>query len=66
MDEGELLAMAEALLFAAEGPLGQSRIGEILGVEDARARELIERLREKYDRHRHGIQLVKVAGGYEL
>lgn len=66
MGEDELLAATEALLFAAEGPLSENRIGEILGVEDSRAQEVVGRLREKYERHGHGIQLVKVAGGYEL
>jgi segregation and condensation protein B len=67
-----LAHVVESILFAAAAPVSLKRLVEILGASGGpkpTAKELqgaIERLRSHYAPRRRGIQLVDVAGGYQL
>ncbi len=62
----ELLAAVEGILFAASEPLSLERIAEILEVSREDALELVETLTGQYQAQHRGIQVVELAGGYQL
>ncbi len=56
------IAALECLLFMADRPLPAAEIAVILEVSPPAVRQLVEELAERY----LGLQIVEVAGGYEL
>lgn len=56
---------AEALLFVAEAPLTAREIAEAVGVPVYAVEEALERLGGRLH-HGSGLQLVRLAGGYQL
>jgi segregation and condensation protein B len=63
----EVRAVLEALVFASPDPLTPRRIGEVLtGVSKEAWRAALEELRADYAREGRGLQLVDVAGGYQI
>ncbi len=64
--EEELRAVIEAALFVAEDSLSGAEIAEILPVDGNRVLEVIEELKEEYEREGRGVQLVKLSGGYKM
>ncbi|GBD26496.1 Segregation and condensation protein B [bacterium HR30] len=63
----QLAAIIESLLFAAGSPVSFRRLVEVLGGPSAtEVREALELLRQDYAPGKRGIQLVEVAGGYQL
>ncbi len=66
MEMQELKAALEALLFVAEGPLPLGRLREVLECEEAAIREALEGLRAEYAGRSGGLQIVEVAGGFQL
>lgn len=63
----DLERSVESLLFAAQAPLSRGAIRQILeDVEQAQLGEVIQRLKETYNRPDRGIHLVEVAGGYQF
>jgi segregation and condensation protein B len=61
------LAALEALLFAAQEPLPLRRLTVRLGAKSARdVKRLLERLSGLYDQEPSALQIVEVAGGYQL
>jgi segregation and condensation protein B len=73
MEEGpalppqEIRAILEALVFASAHPVTPREIGQVLG---GVAKEIwldqMDRLKEEYAREGKGLQLVEVAGGYQI
>jgi len=66
-EERELRALLEALLFVSHEPLSAERLVMVLG--EAKKTEVVQalhQLRDELDRERRGVQLVEVAGGYQL
>lgn len=62
-----LASIVESLLFAAGSPVPFRRLVEVLaGPSAAEVREALELLRHDYAPGKRGIQLVEVAGGYQL
>ncbi len=60
-------SVIESLLFAAGSPVSFRRLLEVLaGPSVAEVREALELLRQDYAPGKRGIQLVEVAGGYQL
>lgn len=67
MEEHELTAVVESLLFVSGEPVSLEKLAEVLeGIEPDRIRESLERLRQIYDVPGRGLQIVEVAGGYEI
>lgn len=64
--EDEVLAAVECLLFVAAEPLSLERIAQIVELCSEDTRELVETLAHQYREQNRGIQLVEVAGGYQL
>lgn len=63
----DLRAVLEALVFASPEPLTPRQIGKVLqGVGRADWLSALEQLRADYDRPGRGLQLVEVAGGYQI
>ncbi len=62
----DIVAAAEALLFAADVPLELPRIAEVLEVSPAEARAVVEAVRERCEAPDRGLALVEVAGGFRL
>ncbi len=66
MDIHDLIPMAEALVFAADGPIKAERMAEALDVPLTDIREAIEALEVDYAERPRGFFLQEVAGGYQL
>jgi segregation and condensation protein B len=67
MEEHELTAVIEALLFVAGEPISLGRLAEVLeGADTDRIREALDTLRQNYDAAGRGLQIVEVAGGYQI
>ena len=65
--ERNLRAVLECLLFSTQEPLSIKRISKILDDAPTRIiRKMISGLIGEFEDGRHGIQIVKVAGGYQM
>jgi len=59
--------VVEAILFAADTPLGLSKIVSILGVGSARdVRKHINALNQRYEQHGAAFRIESIAGGYQM
>ncbi|BDG46657.1 MULTISPECIES: SMC-Scp complex subunit ScpB [Parageobacillus] len=67
MEMSEYKAIVEGLLFAAgdEG-LSLQQIAAVLEMEEEQARTIIHMLKDEYDKQKRGIQLVELAGVFQL
>jgi segregation and condensation protein B len=67
MEEHELTAVVEAVLFVSGEPMSLEDLSEVLeGTEPDRIRQALEHLRHNYDSAGRGLQIVEVAGGYQI
>ncbi len=67
MEDHEIKPIIEALLFISAEPILMDRLKDILvGVEKDRILEKISSLQEEYARSNRGMQIVEVAGGYQM
>jgi len=66
LDIHDLIPLAEALIFAADGPIKAERMAEALDVPLADISEAIEALEVDYAERPRGFFLQEVAGGYQL
>jgi segregation and condensation protein B len=67
MEEHELSAVIEALLFVSGEPIALDKLAQVLeGTDTDRIREALDRLRRGYDAAGRGLQIVEVAGGYQI
>lgn len=67
MEEHELAAVLEAVLFVSGEPMTLEDLSEVLeGIEPDRIRMGLARLRENYESPGRGLQIVEVAGGYQI
>jgi segregation and condensation protein B len=67
MDNIILQSNLEALLFVSDEPLNLKRLAEV--IEGASREELskaLDDLMQRYEEEKYGIQLVEIAGGYQL
>ncbi|HET9918078.1 MAG TPA: SMC-Scp complex subunit ScpB [Candidatus Binatia bacterium] len=67
MDREEVKSVLESLLFVADGPLTVQRCAEVLeGVDKETIHALLQELQCDLEAPSRGLQLVEVAGGYQL
>jgi len=67
MEDQEAKPIIEALLFVSPEPVSVERLQEVLeGMDRARIQSLLEIIANGYEQSGHGLQLVEVAGGYQL
>src|SRR6266581_3788095 len=63
----EIRAILEALIFASPQPITPREIGEVLGgVSRSAWQEALDELKADYARDVRGLQVVEVAGGYQI
>ena len=67
MEREEVKAILESLLFVADGPLTVQRCAEVVGGADKETiQALLRELQSDLEAPSRGLQLVEVAGGYQL
>ena len=66
MRQNEQLQILEALLFASPEPLNQTRMNNAFEADPPKLSDLIKKLRDKYEKEKHGFEVRKVAGGYQF
>lgn len=67
MEDHELKPILEALLFVSGDPISVERLREVIGDVDRRKIEaLLQELKDEYLQGNRGLQVVEVAGGYQL
>lgn len=67
MNDRELKRVVEALLFAADGPLGRDEIRAVLdGPGRAEIDRAVAALAEEYESEERALQVVEVAGGFQF
>lgn len=67
MEDAQLKALIESLIFVSETPLSLERIKEVLRDLNRRdLRRLLCELLEEYERSQRGFTLVEVAGGFQF
>lgn len=62
----EAAAVLDALIFVASKPVSTETLSRLTGYSARDIEELLLKLEKLYDKPGHGLQLVKVAGGYQL
>jgi len=62
----ERMSQIESLLFASSTPLKASEIAEVLGIDEATVVRLVNLVADRLREHRHGIQIIQVAGGFQM
>lgn len=67
MEDRELRSIIEALLFVSQEPITLERIMNIAEMGDrGRTLAAIKEIKEEYFKNGHGLQIVEVAGGYQM
>ncbi len=66
LEDVQLRAVLEALIYVAEEPLTMAQISSALRQPAERIRELLEQLVAEFDKPEHGITIREVAGGYKM
>ena len=66
MIEKKLLAIAEAVLFAAAEPIEHTRLSIVLGTDSEVTLEILDILKEKYELEESGLCLLKLGSKYQL
>jgi len=67
MDDLELKKIMETLLFITDEPLTAERISKICDIDDVKyINEKLEELKHNYDLEGRALQIMKVAGGWQM
>jgi segregation and condensation protein B len=67
MEMNEYKAIVEGLLFAAgDDGLSLQQIAAVLEIEEEQAQAIIHMLKEEYEQQQRGIQLIELAGVFQL
>jgi len=67
MEREDVKSIVESLLFVADGPQTLQRFAEVLeGVDKDTIQAILTELQAEWETQRRGVQLVEVAGGYQL
>jgi segregation and condensation protein B len=61
-----LASKLESLLFVADQPLSVRKLAEVLQVSSSQVSQALKQLQQDYKEENRGIQLLKIAGGYQL
>ncbi|MDX1931225.1 MAG: SMC-Scp complex subunit ScpB [Capsulimonadales bacterium] len=65
-DGAELTAILECLLFVAGEPLAPAELAKLTGTSEERLVEALTALRERYRLAGSGLQLIEIAGGWQM
>ncbi len=61
-----MLAIAEAVLFAAAEPIEHTRLSIVLGTDSEVTLEILDILKEKYEQEESGLCLLKLGSKYQI
>jgi len=64
--ENKMLAVAEAVLFAAAEPIEHTRLSIVLGTDSETTLELLDVLKERYEKEESGLCLLKLGSKYQI
>jgi len=59
-------SVLEAILFATDEPLPESKLAGIVETTGKQVRESIESLNARYEAHHHAFRIDQIAGGYQM
>ncbi len=62
----EILAAAEAILFACGSPVQREKLTDILNISNRELNEVIDILTERYEEYDRGIALISIEDSYQL
>jgi segregation and condensation protein B len=62
----ERMSVIESLLFASSTPLKVREIAATMGIDEETSVRLVEMVADRLKEHGHGVQVVRVAGGYQM
>ena len=66
MIENKMLAVAEAVLFAAAEPIEHTRLSIVLGTDSEVTLEILDILKERYEKEDSGLCLLKLGSKYQI
>jgi segregation and condensation protein B len=66
MDEREMMAIVESILFVSGDPVGAKEIGQVLDMDLRTVRKLIKKLMDCFHFERRGLQIIMVNDTYQL
>ena len=66
MEDSELAAILEALLFVSGDPLSFDRIHEVVGGERERLMFVLLEMKKGWEQADRGLSIIEVAGGYQM
>ncbi|MEW6409661.1 MAG: SMC-Scp complex subunit ScpB, partial [Nitrospirota bacterium] len=67
MEDKEIKAVVETLLFLSDEPLSAGKMAEVFdGVGPEKIKIALEQLKKEYDERNGGIQIVEIAEGYRM
>ncbi len=64
--EAEVVGALEALIFASTEPISSCKLAQILEIHEEVVKKGLCHIKEKYDEDVRGLQLRKLAGGYQI
>ncbi len=66
IEDAQLMAVLEAIIYVTEEPLTVAQIAAATGESAARIRDLLDRLVAEFDKPEHGLTVREVAGGFKM
>jgi len=66
MEDSEIQAILEALLFVSGDPLSFDRIHEVIGGERERLMFVLLEMKKGWDQVDRGLSIIEIAGGYQM
>ena len=66
MEDAQLKAILEGLIFVSESPLTLDRMKEVLGIQKRDLQRLLSEMMEDYQRKERGFLLMEVAEGFQF
>ena len=63
---GELVALAEALIFVADEPVSAKQLADVLYEDKGAIEAAIEQLAKEYEERDSGLQIRSIAGGWQI
>jgi segregation and condensation protein B len=66
VEDGQLKAVMEAIVYVAEEPVAAAQIASALGQPEERVKRLLEELVAEFGAPTHGVMIREVAGGFKM
>ena len=66
VEDGQLKAVMEAIVYVAEEPVAAAQIASALGQPEERVKRLLEELVAEFGAATHGVMIREVAGGFKM